>query len=163
MKRLAMIACVSSDGGLGKDGDLLWYFKDDMQFFRETTSHHTVVMGRKTFNSIGRPLPNRKNVVLSRQDVSSDVQTFHNETELRKFLKTQASMTFIIGGATLYEMFINDTDVIFLTEVQSRKPADVFFPQFNKTEFERKVLKAYETDGIKFEIVKYTRKAPSHG
>lgn len=163
MKNLAMIACVSSDNGLGKNGKLLWNFKDDMRFFRDTTSHHTVVMGRKTFESISQPLPNRQNIVLSREDLSNDgVEVFHSEPELREFLAKSDTKVFIIGGATLYNMFINDAEEIFLTEVESQKPADTFFPSFDCRDFTRQALEYHEVEGVKFEIVKYTR-VPRHG
>ena len=79
MKNLAMIACVSADRGLGKENGLIWHFRDDMKFFRKTTSGANVVMGSKTFNSIGRPLPKRRNIVLSRGEVSGDVEVVHGE------------------------------------------------------------------------------------
>jgi len=160
MKDLAIIACVSSDRGLGQDNDLLWHFKDDMKFFRTTTQGATVVMGSRTFASIGsKPLPKRRNIVLSRAEIDrAGVEVVHNETELRKLLAQTDGPKFIVGGASLYQMFIDDAEKLYLTEVAATKPADTYFPEFNRADFVRKVLAAHEQDGIKFEIVEYIRK-----
>ncbi len=157
MHNLSLIACISRDNGLGQNGELLWHIPEDMQFFRQTTLHSTVVMGRKTYESIGRPLPQRENIVLSRSDVDG-VKTFHNEAELTKYLESTDNQKFIIGGATLYNMFISQAEKIYLTEVDAVQPADTFFPTFDKSQFTRKVLQTGEQNQIKYEIVEYTRK-----
>lgn len=158
MKNLAMIACVSADRGLGKENSLIWHFRDDMKFFRKTTSGANVVMGSKTFNSIGRPLPKRHNIVISRGKISGDVEVVHDESELRKLLADMDGPKFIIGGATLYKMFINDVEKIYLTEVDASKPADTYFPDFDKNSFNRNVLANHEEGGVSYQIVEYIRK-----
>lgn len=159
MKNLNLIACISNDYGLGRDGDLLWHIPEDMQFFKHTTLDSIVVMGRKTFESIGRPLPHRENIVLSRRDMQcNDVKSFTSSENLIKYLRTQTKPVFIIGGASLYQMFIEQAENIFLTEVDSSKPADTYFPKFNKELFRRKVLQTGEQDGVKYQIVEYSRK-----
>lgn len=158
-KNISIIACVSSDGGLGSGNDLLWHIPADMRFFRKITSGHTVVMGSNTFRSIGSPLPNRRNIVLSRREVNdADVEVCHSEDELRELLEKIDDEIFIIGGASLYRMFLPDAAKIFLTEVQAIRPADVFFPEFSRNEFERKVLQSGEVDGAKFETIEYSRR-----
>lgn len=157
MKDLYLIACVSKDGGIGLNGDLIWHIKADMQFFRQTTLNSIVVMGSKTYTSIGnRPLPKRRNIVLSRQDVEH-AETFHSQEELTDFLAHTDGSKFIIGGASLYTMFIDIVEKIYLTEVDAIKPADTYFPDFDKSKFTRKVLQVGEHDHIKYEIVEYTR------
>lgn len=159
MNGLCMIACVGRDGGLGKDNDLLWRFKDDMQFFKQTTLGSTVVMGSKTFRSLGRALPGRKNIVLSRQPgESTDVIWCQNKDELDRLLLEDEGKKFIIGGASLYSMYLPEAEKIYLTEVDATKPADVYFPEFRADDFERKVLKTGETNGVKYEMAEYTRK-----
>jgi dihydrofolate reductase len=99
MKDLYMIACVSKDGGLGKDGGLLWHIPEDMKFFRETTKGSTVIMGRKTFESIGRALPGRRNIVLSsRKGENADVEWCTRE-ELEDMLKTVSGKKFVIKSS----------------------------------------------------------------
>lgn len=160
MKNLSIIACVSQDLGLGVDNYLLWQIKPDMQFFRETTLNHPVIMGSKTFQSIGRPLPKRENIVLTRNEIENpDVKVFHSQPELDSYLKTLDGEKFIIGGASLYAMYLDLADKLYLTEVAATKPADTYFPTFDKSKYDRKVLKADTYEGIRFEIVEYTRKA----
>lgn len=160
IRDLSMIACVSRDGGLGKDNDLLWRFKDDMKFFKETTLGSTVAMGSKTFQSLGKALPGRKNVVLSRHPGdSADVTWCQSREELDQLLRETEGQKFIIGGASLYAMYLPEVEKIYLTEVDAVKPADVYFPEFQTADFERKVLKTGNTDGVRYEMVEYTRKA----
>lgn len=157
MKNLFMIACVSRDGGLGKDGELLWHIPEDMKFFRETTKGNMVIMGRKTFDSIGRALPGRENVVLSsRKGEATDVKWCTRE-ELGKVLRNAEGKKFVIGGASLYEMFLPEAEKIYLTEVDEIKPADTWFPEFAKDEWRRKVLQSGEHDGVKYAMVEYTK------
>lgn len=159
MKNLAMIACVSRDGGLGKDNDLLWRFPEDQKFFRQTTTGSTVVMGSKTFASIGRALPGRENIVLSRHTVAQDgVKTFSDKAELDQYLFALAGQKFVIGGASLYEVYLPEAETIYLTEVDAEKPADVFFPDFDHALYDAEVLQTGEVDGIKYRMIKYSKK-----
>ncbi len=159
MKDLAMIACVSRDGGLGNANQLLWRIPEDQKFFKMVTMGGVVVMGRKTFESIGNPLPGRTNVILSSRPLEAEgVYWCKNEADLNEFLKTKSEKKFIIGGATLYQMYIDQADRIYLTEVDDSRPADVYFPKFDKSKFNRTVLMNGENDGIKYEIVEYVRK-----
>lgn len=159
MKNLAMIACVGQDGGLGKDNDLLWRFPEDQKFFRQTTTGSIVVMGSKTFASIGRALPGRENIVLSRHEVAQDgVKTFSNKPELDQYLAQAAGQKFIIGGASLYEAYLSEAETIYLTEVEAKKPADVFFPDFDRSAYKTEVLQTGEVEGVKYRMIKYSKK-----
>lgn len=159
MNNLCMIACISKDGGLGNQGKLLWHIPEDMQFFKRITMGGIVVMGRKTFESIGRALPGRENVVLSRGGVEAEgVRCLRDEGELRKWLGKSDKKQFIIGGASLYKKFLPEAEVIYLTEVDATKPADVFFPKFNRNEFRPEELESGEYQGTKYRMMKYTRK-----
>ena len=154
-----MIACVSRDGGLGKGNGLLWRFPEDQKFFRDTTMGAVVVMGSNTFDSIGRVLPGRENVVLSRFEVDADgVKVFHDKAKLDEYLTGLEGEKFIIGGASLYEAYLPEAEVVYLTEVNAEKPADVFFPQFDRSLYDAEVLQTGETQGVKYRIVKYSRK-----
>ena len=160
MKGLNMIACISRDRGLGYHGELLWNLPEDMQFFKQTTIEHPVVMGSKTFQSIGRPLPRRENIVLTRGEIDADVKVFHNKKELDEYLETLEGEKFIIGGASLYEIYLDEAEVLYLTEVDGEKPADAFFPEFDKSGYNREVLKTCvnDLDQTGFNIVKYTKR-----
>lgn len=158
MKNLSLIACVSSDLGLGYNNDLLWRFPADQQFFRKTTIGHPVIMGRHTFESIGRPLPDRENIVLSRSQINDPaVKTFSNFETLNQYLKSLAGEKFVIGGASIFAQYLPLADKIYLTEVASRRPADVFFPEFDKTKYSREVLAQASQDGVNFAMVLYRR------
>lgn len=160
MKNLAMIACVSRDGGLGKGNDLLWRFAEDQKFFRTTTMGGVVVMGSKTFESIGRALPGRDNLVLSRGEIDTKgVRVFHDKSELDQYLEGAPGKKLIIGGASIYSMYLPEAEEIYLTEVDAEKPADVFFPEFDRSQYNAEVLQTGEAQDIKYRIVKYSRKS----
>lgn len=158
MRDLCMIACVSRDGGLGKEGKLLWQIPEDMQFFRHTTQGGVVAMGRKTFTSIGRALPGRTNLVLSRHPVeATDVIWCDSVEMLNTKLTELAGRKFIIGGASLYQLFLPEAEEIYLTEVDGVKPADTYFPEFDKSKFVRAIVQTGVSDGVKYEMVRYSR------
>src|SRR4030095_16787078 len=114
------IAAVDRKGAIGKGGKLPWHYSADMKFFRETTSGHAVVMGRKTWLTIGKPLKNRLNIVLSRD---TDIETqeslivFSDIDSVLSFNKSLATDLFVIGGAQIYEAFLQHIEKWIITEV----------------------------------------------
>lgn len=159
MKNLAMIACVSKDGGLGNGNELLWRFSEDQKFFRETTMGHPVIMGSKTYRSIGRPLPKRENVVLSRhQPEGEGVVWVKSREELDEYIQKDDELKFIIGGASLYEQFLPEAEIIYLTEVAAVKPADAYFPEFNHNDYAQEVLANGKVDDVSYVMRVYRRK-----
>ncbi len=172
MKNISIIACISSDQGLGRGNDLLWRIPADQRFFRQTTLGHPVVMGGKTFRSIGRPLPGRQNLVLTSQPLcqmdnqssnrgsgqasnqpvesvksaasSTTLQSFARLSELEKYLATLDGEVFVIGGATLYRYFLPQAQTLYLTEVDAVQPAEVYFPEFNEADFTAQILQTGE-------------------
>ncbi len=159
MKNLSMIACVSRDLGLGNDNGLLWNIPEDMQFFKQATMGYPVVMGGNTFLSLGRALPGRENIVLSREEMTADeIRWFSDKNAMDEYLRSLPGEKFIIGGGSIYKLYLPEAETLYLTEVDGSKPADVYFPEFDKNEFNRTVLQTGEQDGIKYQIVKYVRK-----
>lgn len=159
MRQLYMIACVSKDLGIGNQNQLLWKIPEDMHFFRETTTGYTVVMGGNTFRSIGKTLPNRHNIVLSRSEISDPDVTWYNDmNQLLAELEKQTEPAFIIGGVSLYAKFLPEAHKIYLTEVDATRPADTYFPEFDQTKYHRKVLQSGEYNGINYDMVEYTKK-----
>ncbi len=158
MKDLSMIACVSQDGGLGNRGELLWHIPEDMKFFRETTRGSAVIMGRKTFESIGRALPGRKNIVLSSKKGEAGDVEWCTRAELEQVLSDLPGKKFIIGGASLYEMFLPVAESLYLTEVAASQPADTYFPKFDRETYTKENIQVGEYDGIRYQITKYTKK-----
>ena len=155
-----LIAAIGKNNELGKNGDLVWRFREDMKFFKETTMGHPIVMGRKTFESLPKVLPGRKNIVISTNEIKN------NEIELyksiREFLINYQNFNedvFIIGGASIYEQFIDIATKMYLTEIDAiDSEADVYFPKFNISEWDKEEIKSNEENSIKFKHILYKRK-----
>lgn len=157
-KSVAMIAAIGKNNELGKNGDLIWHFREDMQFFKNTTLGSAVIMGRKTFESLPKALPNRKNIVItSDKDYRAEgAVTAASLTEAMK--QAEGEDVFIIGGARVYGEFLPLCDRLYLTEIDAEDSnADVFFPSFDKSDFERKKLTDFTVNGIHFSHILYTR------
>lgn len=124
---IKLILAHDDQGGIGYKSGLPWpKITEDMKFFRKLTLNHTVLMGRKTFDSLGKPLLKRKNIVLTRDDITtlSDIIYIH---DLDAFIKTVTEPVFIIGGATVFEQAFPYATEIYLTKVKGTYPADVFY------------------------------------
>lgn len=130
------------NNAIGKDGKLPWHYSADMKFFRETTTGHAVVMGRKTWTTLGKPLKNRLNIVLSRDPSIEPQESLLVLSDVEAVLSLNDSLTtdlFVIGGAQIYETFLPRIERWLVTEVPlTVKGADTFMPQgylqdFNKT------------------------------
>ncbi len=150
---IAIIAAVAKNNVIGKNGELPWELPKDMENFKRLTSGNTVVMGRKTFESIGRPLPNRNNVVVSRSmEDREDVDVCRGIEEALETAKDYGEDIFIIGGQSIYEQTIDKADVMFISHVKMEVDGDTYFPEIGDEwqEVERK-----EFD--KFDLVKYER------
>ena len=129
---LKMIACVDRNFGLGLNGELLFHIDEDLRRFRKLTLNNTIIMGRKTFESIGRPLDNRRNIVLSRSLTNIDgVEVANGLDTLYELLKNQSEATFVIGGGEVYRQLIPYTSEIYLTVVDDTGKADTFLIDFN--------------------------------
>lgn len=138
---ISLIAAIGKKNELGKAGKLLWSLPADMKHFRDTTRGHTVIMGRKTFESIGRPLPDRENIVVTR-DLSyyqSGITIVHSLEEALRFAaleqgkhfeeKQDETEVFIIGGGELYKESILRANKLYITRVDDSPEADTFFPE----------------------------------
>lgn len=153
---ISMIAAVGKNRELGKNNDLIWHFKEDMKFFRETTTGNTVVMGRKTFESLPHALPNRRNVVItSNKNYSAEGAEVASSLEEALEL-TKNDNVFIIGGGKIYSEFLKYADKLYLTEIDAQcEDADTFFPEIDKNSFSREKLTDFTVDGIHFEHILY--------
>ena len=140
MNNLTIIAAIGKNNELGYKNGLIWRLKEDMKFFKENTIGKPIVMGRKTLESLPKLLPNRTHIVLTHQDiVIPGVIIIHSKEELFNLIKDEEVM--IIGGESIYKMFIDDVDKMLLTEIDKEyKDADAYFPEFNKDNWNIKVL-----------------------
>jgi dihydrofolate reductase len=133
------IVAIAKNFAIGKNGKLPWQYSADLKFFKQTTSGDAVVMGRKTFESIGKPLPNRLNIVLSRENGDENVivlRTKESFLHLAQYLKGDI---FIIGGATIYREFADVIEKWFVTEIpEIVEDADAFMPEDFLASFELK-------------------------
>jgi dihydrofolate reductase len=136
MTTLSLIAAVARNGAIGKDNALLWRLPADLQFFKRTTLGCPVIMGRKTYDSIGRPLPGRRNIVVSR-NVQWQAAGVDAVTSLDAALALVAGTpkVFVIGGSQLYAQTLPLADELVLTEVDADYEGDTFFPEWNKAAF----------------------------
>ncbi len=161
MKISAIAAISGKNRGLGKDNQLLYKIPDDMKRFRELTMGHPVITGRKNFESMGRPLPGRPNIVVTR-DTSYKPEgciVVHSiEDAISKARELDSEEIFIIGGGEIYKAALPYTNRLYLTLIDAEKDADVFFPDYS--EFTKKISEEKgEYEGISYSYVTLEREA----
>ncbi len=156
-KRVVLVAAVAENGVIGRNGDLPWQMPEDLRRFRSITTGNTVVMGRRTFESIGRPLPERTNIIITRQrDWAADgVLVAHGVKDAITLARVLEGDIMIIGGAQIYEAAMAHADVQLLTEVHSSPDGDTFYPAFDEDEWVETEREAHEG----FAFVRYDRGA----
>lgn len=129
---ISLIAAIGKNNELGKGNTLLWHLPADMKHFKQITTLHPVIMGRKTFESIGKPLPNRRNIVITRNVnyKRDDVELAYSLNEALDLFPDQNEEIFIIGGAELYKQTMPIADKLYITHIDAEdKKADAFFPE----------------------------------
>ena len=145
---------------IGKNNTIPWHISEDLKHFKQTTRGHTVVLGRKTFESIGKPLPGRTNIVLTRdKNFSADgVTVIHTLDRLSTHTKPDDEI-FIIGGADIYKQTLPLTQKIYLTMIEKNFDGDAFFPVFEDEFDVVETSDVHESlDGLKFKFVTFVRK-----
>jgi len=133
---ISIIAALANNRVIGNRGQLPWHLPADLQFFKEKTLHKTIIMGRKTFDSIGKPLPKRRNIVISRaQNLSiPGAEVFSHLNDALKHCDLNAEIM-ICGGAEIYKMALPLADRMYLTWVNTEAQGDTFFPEFSEHEW----------------------------
>lgn len=135
---VSLIAAIGKNRELGKDNQMLWHIREDFKHFKETTMGHTLLMGRKTFESIGRPLPGRQTLILTRDESyqQNDCVTVHSIDEALNYAKTKGEdHLFIAGGGEVYGQFLPLCDQLILSHVDFEGEADAFFPKVNYSDW----------------------------
>ena len=153
----SIIAAIGKNRELGLNGQLVFHIKEDMKYFRETTTGHKIVMGRKTWESLPGKLPNRENIVVSRNDVAGADLTIKNLPEFIAKNQDTDEEIFIIGGGMLYKTFLPYAKNLYLTEVNAGTNADVFFPEFDKSKYNKTIIKKGSQDDLTYVFVKYSK------
>lgn len=137
---ISMIAAMGKNRVIGHGNDMPWHLPKDLAHFKKVTTGHTVIMGRKTYESIGRPLPNRKNVLLTRRkkiDVPGNVTIIRSIETIFKWEEEDPTREyFIIGGGELYKQMISSADRLYITEINESFHGDTFFPKIYLDEWE---------------------------
>ncbi len=167
--KIAIIAAIGENRELGRNNELLWHLNEDMQFFKQQTRRHYVIMGRKSFESIPkkyRPLPDRVNIIISRDPdyMFEECYTFSNLQEAIEMANENGEYkAFIIGGGEIYKMAMesNLVDELYLTHVHaSFKDADVFFPAFDESKWKKTLVNSIQSDSLNefpFDIYHYEK------
>lgn len=156
---LSLVASVARDGGIGLGGQLLVRLPGDLPRFKALTLGSPIVMGRKTWDSIGRPLPGRRNIVVTR-DVTWHAEGAEtaNSFAAALALTADAPRAFVIGGAEIYALALPMADSLELTEVDATFAADTYFPSWNRADFRQTSRAERETaEGLHYAFVSYTR------
>lgn len=165
MSRITLIAAVASNGVIGRDGGLPWHLPADLRHFKRHTVGHPIVMGRRTFKSIGRALPGRSNIVVTRDPtfLAQGCQVAHSLDDALA-LCAAAAEVFIIGGASLYAEALPRASRLLLTLLDDPFAGDVTFPDFDRAqwrEVEREIHEADADNPHRFAFVRLERRTPA--
>lgn len=135
MKELKAIAAMAKNRVIGHRGAIPWHIPDELRWFKKVTTGQVIIMGRKTFESLGRPLPNRRNIVLSRQGLTTTVEGVEvvgGVEALVQLLESEEREVWVIGGAEIYATLLPFSSELLLTEVPQEPEGDAFFPPFEE-------------------------------
>jgi len=160
---ISIIVAVSEDGGIGKDNELLWHISEDLKRFKRLTNGHTIIMGKKTWESLPRkPLPGRKNIVLTDipgEHFDSSLTAYSIEEALGKCEKDEE--IFVIGGGSVYRQFMPFADRLYITHVHKKAEADIYFPEIDPVIWqvvEKEEFKESDNQSIPYTYIIYGRK-----
>lgn len=163
---VSAIAAMASNRVIGRDGGLPWELPEDMKFFRTQTQGHIMIMGRKTFESLGKPLPGRLHIIVTRDPNFTPpmgVLVTHTPDAALKAAKAAiqdnpkwGDEIYVIGGGEIYNLFLEHTDRIYLTEISEDFPGDAKFPDFSRSEF-RETRRQSRPGPPAFDFVVYDR------
>lgn len=142
---ISIIVAIAQNGTIGDKNALLWHIKEDMRFFRTTTSGHPVIMGRKTFESLGsKPLPKRKNIVITRSDVEFEGAFVAHSLEEAIAMTDDDAEVFIMGGAQIYAQALDIADRMYITRVERDYEGDTSFPEVDYSKWKLVAEERYE-------------------
>lgn len=160
---LSIIVAIAKNNVIGKDNQLIWHLPEDLKRFKQLTTGHTIIMGRKTFESLGRVLPNRKHVVLCKSNKleiqDKNVEVISDIKLLDKYIQSEEE-NFVIGGASIYELLMPYVNKMYITKIHQDFEGDVYFPKVNEEEW-RIILKENgpkdEKNPYDYEYINYER------
>ncbi|WP_044171926.1 dihydrofolate reductase [Flectobacillus major] len=162
--KLSIIVAAATNGVIGHNNQLIWHLPEDLKMFKRRTTGHVIIMGRKTFESIGKPLPNRTTIIISRNPeyrVEGCITVGSLEEAIAQAQQIEPSEAFVIGGAEIYRLALPLADIVYLTEVLQGFEGDAFFPSLEPTvwqEIERTDFVIDEKHAVPFSFVTYHKK-----
>lgn len=161
---LSIIVAKAKNNIIGKNNQLLWNLPEDLKHFKELTTGHTIIMGRKTFESLERVLPNRKHIVFSQNPdfyiKDSQVEVVHSLLQIQEYIEGEEE-AFVIGGAMIYNLLMPYVKKMYVTQINQDFEGDAFFPKINEEvweEVERKEGIRNEENNLDYEFITYMRK-----
>jgi dihydrofolate reductase len=143
---VSIVVAISENYAIGKDNQLLWRLPNDLKHFKEITTGHTIIMGRKTYESVGKPLPNRRNIIITRQNIDIEGCEVVSSIDASLALCAAEPEVFIVGGAEIYKQALKLTDRIYLTIVHQNFDGDSHFPEIPANEWKETARKDHEPD-----------------
>lgn len=161
---LSIIVAIANNNVIGKDNKLIWHLPEDLKRFKNLTTGHTIIMGRKTFESLGRVLPNRKHVILCNDMAlnidDENVEVLPDISLLDKYINSEEE-NFVIGGATIYRLLMPYAKKMYITKINQSFEGDVFFPEIKDEEWQavsKEPGLKDETNPYDYEYINYVRK-----
>ena len=159
MTKLSIIVATDKKRGIGINNQLPWHLPEDLAHFKNTTSGHPIIMGRKTYDSIGRPLPKRRNIVISRNSEwnQNGVETVNSIEQALALLNEEQA--FVIGGAQIYAQALPLAECLIVTEIQAEYACDAFFPSIDPQVWEESSRQSFiSSNNLAYDIVIYLKK-----
>ena len=155
---ISIIAAIGKNNELGKDNNLIWHIKGDLAHFKELTMHKKIVMGASTYKSLPKKLEGREYIILSKSLSNiPDAVVYQSFDDLLAYLNTIDEEVMIIGGASIYKLFLPYADRLYLTEIDAEAQADAYFPSFDKKQYKKRIIKEENSEDIKYKFVLYER------
>ena len=155
---ISIIAAIGKNNELGKDNNLIWHIKEDLANFKKLTMGKKIVMGANTYHSLPKKLEGRTYIILSKSLTNIKGATiFSDFNELLDYLKSLDEEIMVIGGASIYKLFLPYADKLYLTEIDAVATADVYFPIFNKNDFNIVKIENRTDDNLKYKFVEYVK------
>lgn len=160
---LSIIVAKAKNNIIGKDNKLLWHLPEDLKKFKELTTGHVIIMGRKTFEALGKVLPNRKHIVFTQNPDfkvnDENVQIVHSLLEIQEYIESEEE-GFVIGGAMIYNLLMPYVSKMYVTQINKEFEGDAFFPKIDETKWKEvkreKGLKDKESN-LEFEYITYEK------
>lgn len=161
---LSIVVAKAQNNIIGKDNKLLWHISEDLKRFKDLTTGHTIIMGRKTFESLGRILPNRKHIVFTQNPDfkvnDENVKIVHSMLEIQEYIENKEE-NFVIGGAMIYNLLMPYANKMYITEIHKDFEGDTVFPKINLDiweEVSREKGEDIEQNNLEYDFVVYERK-----